>query len=115
MIQSENPLLDEVRFLYSPTCDIEKVNHLSIGLDEEFPFIKSPLLGDSKLRSVHGGEGFLPDEAFTYCGSYIISNAVFGPGRRIENTKKWLRAGPRKYLFFEPKKVKVSFIFLIII
>lgn len=27
---------------------------------------------------------------------------------RIEDTKKWLRAGPRKYLYFEPSQVKVS-------
>lgn len=84
-----------------------KVNHLSIGLDEDFPTIYSPLLGDSKLRSVYGGEGFLPNEAFVYCGSFVISNAVFGPGKRIDETKKWLRAGPRKSIFFEPKNVKV--------
>jgi len=61
-----------------------KVHHLSICLDVEFNSIRSPLLGDSKLRSVYGGEGFLPDDAFIYCGSYVISNAVFGPGNRID-------------------------------
>lgn len=76
--------MDEVKFLYSPTCDIEKVNHLSIGLDEDFPFIKSPLLGEGNLRSVFGGGGFLPDDAFVYCGSYVINTAVFSPGKKIE-------------------------------
>jgi len=41
--------------LHSPTCDIDKVNHLSIGLDEDFPLISSPLHGDNKFRSVYGG------------------------------------------------------------
>lgn len=106
-MNSDNPLLDEIKFLNSATCDIARVNHLSLGLDEEFPNIKSPLLGEGNLRSVFGGGGFLPDDAFVYCGSYVINTAVFGTGKRIENTKKWLRAGPRKSLFFDPKTVKV--------
>lgn len=84
-----------------------RVNHLSIGLDEDFPTIKSPLLGDGQYRSVYGGEGFLPEDAFIYCGSFVISNAVFSINSRIDQTKKWLRAGPRKTLYFEPTQVKV--------
>ncbi|CAD8131465.1 unnamed protein product [Paramecium pentaurelia] len=110
LLNSENPLLDEIKFLNSATCDIERVNHLSLGLDDEFPNIKSPLLGEGNLRSVFGGGGFLPDDAFIYCGSYVINTAVFGPGKRIDQTKKWLRAGPRKSLFFDPKTVKAAIV-----
>jgi len=54
-------LLDELRFLDSLTCDIEKIPHLVAVLSlKTFPKIVSPLLGDSKFRSVYGGEGFIP-------------------------------------------------------
>ena len=97
----------------------------------EFPTIISPMLGDSKYRSVFGGEGFLPDDSFIYLNSYIlckilyylnnitifmslfnayIANANFGPHRSISQAEKWLRAGPRKHLFFESDEVKAAIV-----
>ena len=102
VVEAENTLLDEIKFLNSPTCDILKVEHLSLSIVDIFPEILSPMLGKSNYRSFFGGEGFLPNEAFTYVGSYVISNAVFGPYKRIDQTKKFLSAGPRKHLFFNP-------------
>jgi len=53
--------LEELRFLDSSTCDIQKVPHLVAVLAlKAFPKIVSPLMGDSKFRSVYGGEGFIP-------------------------------------------------------
>lgn len=40
----------------------------------------------------------------------FLANAVFGPTQRIEHTKKWLKAGPRKNLFFEPREVKAAIV-----
>lgn len=109
-MDSANTLLDEIKFLNSPTCDILKVDHLSLQLNEPFPNIVSPMLGKTNFRSVFGGEGFLPNEAFVYVGSYVISNAVFGPNHKIDQTKKFLSAGPRKHLFFDPKFVKAAIV-----
>lgn len=96
-------MLDELKFLDSPTCDILKVPHLiHTAKVEKFPEIISPLLGDSAYRSVYGGEGFLPEDSFVYGNSFILSPADFNPSRTIDKAKKYLRAGPRKHIFFNP-------------
>ena len=50
----------------------------------DFPNIINPLLGDSKFRSVHGGEGFLPEEGFVDFRWFILSNS---PSNTILNIK----------------------------
>ena len=70
----------------------------------------SPLIGDSRYRSVYGGEGFLPDEAFIETNSYVLSRAAISPKEPLENIVKYLRAGPRKHLFFEPTEVSACIV-----
>lgn len=36
--------------------------------------------------------------------------AFFGPSHSFDRAIRWLRAGPRKYLYFEPEKVKAAII-----
>ena len=64
-------------------------------------------------EDVFGGEGKIPDDSFIYQGSYVLGkikinlgSCSFGPENSIANVKKWLRAGPRKHLYFEPSQVK---------
>lgn len=59
---------------------------------------------------MYGGEGFLPLDAFIYRGTYVLAKAVFGPNQLPEDAKRWLRGGPRKHLFFEPKKVRAAIV-----
>lgn len=42
----------------------------------------------------------------------IIEKAVcsFGPRHSFDRTVRWLRAGPRKHLFFKPEEVKAAII-----
>jgi len=107
--ESLNTLLDEIKFMESPTCLIQKIPHLS-AISGEFPTIVSPLLGDSKFRSVFGGEGFMPEMAFIEKNSFVLSSATFGPTEKIENAKRFLRAGPRKNLYFDSKEVKACIV-----
>lgn len=68
IVQSEHPLLDEVKFLYHPACTIQKVPHLIQLLVifylnqnlKQIPHIKSPLIGSNAHSNVFGGQGFLP-------------------------------------------------------
>ena len=39
-----------------------------------------------------------------------IANAVFGPKNPIQDTKKYLKAGPRNHLLFEPEEVKACIV-----
>ncbi len=50
---------------------------------------------------------------YIYICIYIyiyIAPADFSPWRTIENAKKYLRAGPRKHIFFQPEEVKVAIV-----
>jgi len=106
-----NELLEELKFLEGPTSEIQKIPHLATLLEVyDFPKILSPLLGDSKYRSVFGGEGFLPEESFVCSNSYVLSHAVFGPKNPIQSTKKYLKAGPRNHIFFNPDEVRACIV-----
>lgn len=39
---------------------------------------------------------------------YIVETAAFGPNDLLSRTKRWLRAGPRKNLFFAPDQVNAA-------
>lgn len=102
-----NTLIEELRFLDGPTCFIEQVPNLILDLEiRDLPSIMSPLLGDSKYRSVYGGEGFLPEDSFIFLNSFILSQGSFNPGQSTLSVKRWLRAGPRKNNFFKSEDVK---------
>lgn len=98
-------LIDELNFLDNPTCEILFPDHIGWDLDlelKDFPYIVSPLLGDSTYRSVYGGEGFLPENTFVFYNSFVMGNSTFNPAIQIDMSKKFLRGGPRKHLFFRP-------------
>ena len=91
---------------------ILKINHIAtqIGLEESLNDVKpSPMLGDSKYRSVFGGEGFLPHDAFVYplsCTKYRASYNRIMP----HSDDYYLRAGPRRHLYFKPDEVKACIV-----
>mmetsp|Transcript_54212 Transcript_54212/g.62348 ORF Transcript_54212/g.62348 Transcript_54212/m.62348 type:complete len:568 (-) Transcript_54212:123-1826(-) len=106
-----NSLLEELKYLESPSCDIVKIPHLLAFTDvETFPDIHSPLLGDSKFRTVFGGEGFLPEAAFIDTSSFVLSQTNFSMFDSIDEAKKFLRGGPRKNLYFDPKEVRACIV-----
>lgn len=110
-LTDQNSLLSELKFLESPTCEIERIPHLASILEvTEFPQIVTPLIGDSKYRSVYGGEGFLPEESFINENSFCLSKASFGPKFPISMAKKYLRAGPRKFIYFKPEEVRACIV-----
>jgi hypothetical protein len=75
--------------LYHPASTIEKVPHLIqllvlsylIKNLKQIPTIKSPLIGSNAHRNIFGGQGFLPEEAFVYKGSYVLEKNVFDNDR----------------------------------
>jgi 6-phosphofructokinase 1 len=42
---------------------------------KELPIFVNPMLGDSKYRSVFGGEGFLPEGSFITSDCFILCRA----------------------------------------
>mgnify|MGYP000928693007 CR=1 FL=1 len=69
---------------------------------KQIPHIKSPLIGSNAHRNIFGGQGFLPEEAFVYKGSYVLEKNMFDNDKDLAESRKWLLAGPRKFLHFKP-------------
>lgn len=72
----------------------------------------SPLLGDASKRNILGGErgGFLPDDAFSSCHKFILAGKSYQSYNDIVKELKFLRAGPRKKIFFDPTQVKAAIV-----
>ena len=90
--------------------DLDRINHILEFIDAtEFkPFI-SPMLSTSKYRNVYGGQGFLPLDTFVYPLTTIKTNIMRGPMEmRVEH--EFLKGGPRKHLYFNPKKVVAAIV-----
>lgn len=95
----------------SPTCGIERVPHLINELRVfNIQQIPNPIHINNKVRNKYGGTGFLPNDLFTYQGSYVIGTAAFSTTDELKQQKQWLASGPRKHLFFEPTKVKAAIV-----
>ena len=92
-------------------CGIENVPNLINEMNlPNIAIIPNPILESNKAVNRYGGTGFLPDEAFTYQGSYVLGTAVFVGSDELRNQKQWLAAGPRKHLFFQPEQVKAAIV-----
>lgn len=89
---------------------LSKIAHLSSILgDTEFKPFVSPMLSTSKVQNFYGGQGFLPLDAFTYPLTTIKTNIMKGP-LEYRDEYIFLKGGPRKHLYFEPKKVVAAIV-----
>lgn len=61
-------------------------------------------------KHILGGHGYFTDDSFIYKNSYVLSSTSYGPGKDIKSVKRWLKAGPRKHIFFNPKEVKAAIV-----
>lgn len=89
---------------------LDKIDHVANILGEmEFkPFI-SPMLSTSKYQNFYGGQGFLPLDTFVYPLTTISTNIMKGPFE-YRQEHAFLKGGPRKHLYFEPKKVVAAIV-----
>lgn len=49
-------------------------------------------------------------EAFVYKGSYVLSKNTYANSKELSQPIEWLLAGPRKFLYFQPSKVKAAIV-----
>lgn len=86
--------------------------HLSDYVGVQFD-IQSPLHGSGLDRSVAGGEGFLPEEAFVSGEEFVLSKRCFANYEEFKQMKdvyRFIRAGPRMNLCMEPSKVRAAIV-----
>ncbi|CAI2363346.1 unnamed protein product [Moneuplotes crassus] len=89
---------------------ISRVPHLAETHDCDV--YTSPLLGDASQRDIagKGTTGFLPDEAFSSVKKFVLSGKSYQCYEDIARELKFLRAGPRKQIFWNPKEVKAAIV-----
>ncbi len=78
------------------------------GLEEKF--LQSPLVGDNIRRTVFGGAGFLPKDAFMQDDAFVIATRNQSSMKEVLHSLKFLKAGAREYVFFNPKDIKAAIV-----
>ena len=108
-IDQDDGLLTELRMMSTLATEFEKINNLIVDLElTDVVTIKNPTVqqGTKKLR----GEGYLNPKALTVPGTFVLNNARVFTGELLYFSKKWLRAGARSTIFFEPSEIKAGII-----
>ena len=67
------------------------------------------MLGDHGDRKVEGG-GFMDESAFVDSSNFVISHVNYNSSINIQNSYSFLRAGPRRHLYFNTKKVRAAMV-----
>eukprot|EP00357_Protocruzia_adherens_P006944 CAMPEP_0115007088 /NCGR_PEP_ID=MMETSP0216-20121206/20935_1 /TAXON_ID=223996 /ORGANISM="Protocruzia adherens, Strain Boccale" /LENGTH=514 /DNA_ID=CAMNT_0002373891 /DNA_START=76 /DNA_END=1616 /DNA_ORIENTATION=- len=97
-------LIEELKT--SAAANYEHIPHLAEQTDDpSFEMITSPMLGSGKYRSVYGGDGYLAEHSFVSEKNFILGSSLFEVGESLSRAKKFLRAGPRRDLYFKPEEV----------
>ena len=112
LLSSTNALKLELDALYSQKL-IKHVPHISNEVENSKldSVQKSPLLGNSQLRSICGGDGYMPEDSFTYPLSYTILESSFNSLSFNHGPHEFfLRGGPRKHIYFKPEDTKVAIV-----
>ena len=89
--------------------------HLSEMVDydsdeEHHTFYESPLLGDNFQKNISKGSHFIPIDAFMQDDSFVIQSKQQKTLKDIATSIKFLKAGPRKDIFFNPDEVKAAIV-----
>lgn len=98
-------------FVISHDVAVFPVPHL--GEIHKANYTTSPLLGDLSKRDILGenkNAGFIPEKSFSSAKKFIVTGKAYSSIEDIHNSLKFLRAGPRKELFFDPKEVKAAIV-----
>lgn len=79
----------------------------------------SPLVGDNIKRSIFGGAGFLPvsyntlikqRDSFMNDDAFIMAMKGYASMKEVVTSLKFVKGGPREYVFFDPQKVKAAIV-----
>jgi len=70
----------------------------------------SPLLGDNSTLAILGGSHFLPGDSFIDDDAYVICGQQFKTIKDVASSMKFLKAGPRKDIFFNVDEVRACIV-----
>jgi 6-phosphofructokinase 1 len=80
------------------------------GKESGWNMFVNPLLGDNLQKTIFGGNGFLPESSFADPNSFIPVSSQYNSYNDVRKCIKFLSAGPRQNIFYDPRKVKAVII-----
>lgn len=83
---------------------------VEFSYDEPPVMYESPLMGDNAQKAILGGSKFIPVESFMPDDAFVIAGKSHKTIRDVATSVKFLKAGPRKDIFFNPDEVKVAIV-----
>ncbi len=92
--------------------ELLEVPHLSNWVEDEEVVYRSPLLFDKcdvKL-TVESTPGFVSEESFVKEGTFVLGPKDYKSVMDIEKAPRYVRAGARKELFFNPKEARAAIV-----
>lgn len=73
-------------------------------------FYESPLLGDNVEKGILGGSRFMPVDSFMLDDAFVLASKDHRTIKDVATSLKFLKAGPRKDIFFNPDEVKAAIV-----
>jgi 6-phosphofructokinase 1 len=98
--------------LAKPIIDqpIHLLDVIDFDLDNPPVMYESPLLGDNFQKGILGGTKFIPVESFMPEDAFVIASKDHQTLKDVATSIKFLKAGPRKDIFFNPDEVRAAIV-----
>lgn len=81
-----------------------------LDIGEELVMYESPLIGDNYKKHISDGSKFIPLESFMPDEAFVIASKEHRNIKDIVTSIKFIKAGPRKDIFFNPDDVKACIV-----
>jgi hypothetical protein len=100
--------VDDVTLEFMTVCPLEGACYIKVPhLIDTFPDLQpvlSPLVGEERVRDIHGGGGFLPETIFAGNQDYLLAKVWYRQNEGIDpnESPKLTLGGPRLQLYNDP-------------
>lgn len=78
--------------------------------ESQWDLFVSPLMGDNMTKSIFGGAGALPENNFLNNDLFVTAEKDYQNYKDITQSLKFVKAGPRKELFYDSSKTKAAIV-----
>ena len=91
-------------------CPPHLADFIDLDFGENIVFYENPLIGDNDIKSIHEGARYMPLDSFLPDEAFVIASKQHLTLKDIATSNKFLKAGPRKDIFFNPSEVKACIV-----
>jgi 6-phosphofructokinase 1 len=101
--------MHEVLKMARPIIDVplHLADMIELDYGQQIEMFESPLIGDNYAKSITEGSRFIPIDSFLSDRAFVVASKQSQTLKDIAVSSKFLKAGPRKDIFFDTDEVKV--------